>query len=113
MIKKSKNTNFDEIISKRKSLTASGKGKAAIWTRVSSEEQFKSNSSIDTQLSACYQYCKQHDKAVKCEFGGTFESAKKAGEKFLDMVGCVLNDPEIDTIVVFDIDRFAVIWKRD
>ena len=107
MIKKSKNTNFDEIISKRKSLTASGKGKAAIWTRVSSEEQFKSNSSIDTQLSACYQYCEQHNKEVKCEFGGTFESAKKAGEKFLDMVGCVLNDPEIDTIVVFDIDRFS------
>jgi hypothetical protein len=67
MIKKSKNTNFDEIISKRKSLTASGKGKAAIWTRVSSEEQFKSNSSIDTQLSACYQYCEQHNKEVKCE----------------------------------------------
>lgn len=107
MIKKSKNTNFDKIISKRKSLTASGKGKAAIWTRVSSEEQFKSNNSIDTQLSACHQYCKQHNKEVKCEFGGTFESAKKAGEKFLDMVGCVLNDPEIDTIVVFDIDRFS------
>ena len=107
MIKKNKNTNFDKIISKRKSLTASGKGKAAIWTRVSSEEQFKSNSSIDTQLSACYQYCEQHNKEVKCEFGGTFESAKKAGEKFLDMVGCVLNDPEIDTIVVFDIDRFS------
>ena len=107
MIKKTKETRIDKIISKRKSLTASGKGKAATWTRVSSEEQFKSNNSIDTQLDACHRYCENNNKEIKYDFGGTFESAKKAGEKFLDMVGAVLNDPEIDTIVVYDYDRFS------
>ena len=107
MIKKKKKIGIDQIISRRKSLTASGKGKAATWTRVSSEEQYKSNNSIDTQLEACHRYCENNNKEVKYDFGGTFESAKKAGEKFLDMVGAVLNDPEIDTIVVYDYDRFS------
>lgn len=107
MIKKKKKIGIDQIISRRKSLTASGKGKAATWTRVSSEEQYKSNNSIDTQLEACHRYCENNNKEVKYDFGGTFESAKKAGEKFLDMVGVVLNDPEIDTIIVYDYDRFS------
>ena len=107
MITKVKRTCFDKIISRRKSLTAMGKGKAATWTRVSSEEQFRSNNSIDTQLEACHNYCERVNKEIKYDFGGTFESAKKAGEKFLDMVGAVLNDPEIDTIVVYDYDRFS------
>ena len=107
MIKKSEKTSIDKIISTRRTLTASGKGKAVIWTRVSSEEQFKHNNSIDTQLAACYNYCDSINKEVKCEFGGTFESAKTAGDKFLDMVGAVLNDSEVDTIVVYDYDRFS------
>ena len=107
MRKKVKTTGIDKIISNRKALTASGKGKAATWTRVSSEEQFKSNNSIETQLEACHRYCERSNKEVKYDFGGTFESAKKAGEKFLDMVGIVLNDPEIDTIIVYDYDRFS------
>ena len=107
MIKKTKETRIDKIISKRKSLTADGKGKAVTWTRVSSEEQFKNNNSIDTQMEACHRYCEQKGKQVKHDFGGTFESAKKAGERFLEMVGAVLNDPEVDTIVVYDYDRFS------
>ena len=107
MIKKTKKTSIDKIVSKRKALTASGKGKAVIWTRVSSEEQYKTNNSIETQKTACYRYCEGRGKEVKYEFGGTFESAKTAGEKFLNMIGAVLNDPEVDTIVVYDYDRFS------
>ena len=107
MIKKKKKKDADAIASQRKSLSANGKGKAITWTRVSSEEQYKSNNSINTQLTACHKYCEEHNKEVKCDFGGTFESAKKAGEKFLDMVGAALNDPEVDTIVVYDFDRFS------
>ena len=54
MIKKVKESRKDKIVSKRKALTSAGKGKAIIWTRVSSEEQYKTNNSIDTQLEACY-----------------------------------------------------------
>ena len=50
MIKKKKKIGIDQIISRRKSLTASSKGKAATWTRVSSEEQYKSNNSIYEKL---------------------------------------------------------------
>ena len=107
MIKKQKHNKIDKVISKRKSITASGKGKAVTWTRVSSEEQLKSNNSIETQITACHKYCELHNKEVKFDFGGTFESAKKAGDKFLEMVGAVLNDPEVDTIVVYDYDRFS------
>ena len=99
MIRKRKEKGIDKIISKRKYLTSISKGKVAIWTRVSSEEQYRSNNSIDTQLTACRRYCEQNNKVIKYEFGGTFESAKKAGERFLEMVGVVLNDAEIDTIV--------------
>ena len=49
MIKTKKKVGIDQNVSRRKSLTASGKGKAATWTRVSSEEQYKSNNSIYTQ----------------------------------------------------------------
>ena len=107
MIRKRKEKGIDKIISKRKYLTSISKGKVAIWTRVSSEEQYRSNNSIDTQLTACRRYCEQNNKVIKYEFGGTFESAKKAGERFLEMVGVVLNDAEIDTIVVYDYDRFS------
>ena len=107
MIKKVKTKSIDKIISKRKALTASGKGKAVLWTRVSSEEQFVNNNSIDTQRDACRRHCERLNKKVKCEFGGTFESAKKAGERFLEMIGAVMHDPEIDTIVVYDYDRFS------
>ena len=107
MIKKTKKNDVDPIVNQRKALSANGKGKAITWTRVSSEEQFKSNYSINTQITACHKYCEEHDKEVKYDFGGTFESAKKAGEKFLDMVGAALNDPEVDMIVVYDFDRFS------
>lgn len=50
MIKKTrKHLSHDEkIVEKRKQLAAKGKV-AAIWTRVSSADQFKQNYSIDTQ----------------------------------------------------------------
>ena len=82
MIKKKKKKDADAIASQRKSLSANGKGKAITWTRVSSEEQYKSNNSINTQLTACHKYCEEHNKEVKCDFGGTFESAKKAERSF-------------------------------
>ena len=107
MIHKNKKTQYDKIVEKRKALTRQGKGKAAIWTRVSSEEQYKNNRSIDTQKEACVRFCENNGKQIKYQFGGTFESAKEAGDGFLEMIGIVLNDAEVDEIVVFDYDRFS------
>lgn len=108
MIKKLKHSNLsreENIIKKRNEL--SKEKVAAIWTRVSSADQFKNNCSIETQLESCRAYCAKNGIRVKKEFGGKNESAKVAGDLFMDMIGEVLNDPEYNQIVVFDFDRFS------
>ena len=107
MIKKTRKLSHDEkIVEKRKQLAEKGKV-AAIWTRVSSADQYKQNYSIDTQKAACREYCERNNIRIKGYFGGENESAKFAGEKFLDMIGTVGENPEYNTIVVFDFDRFS------
>ena len=106
MIKKQKKTREERIIERRKELAKNEKV-AGIWTRVSSADQYKTNCSIETQLESCRNYCSRNNIRIKHEFGGQNESAKSAGELFLDMIGEVLNDPEYNTIVVFDFDRFS------
>ena len=106
MIKKQKKTKDERILERRKEL-AKKEQVAAIWTRVSSADQYKTNCSIETQLEGCRNYCSRNNIRIKHEFGGQNESAKDAGDLFLDMIGIVLNDPEYNTIVVFDFDRFS------
>ena len=106
MIKKLKKTREEKIVDKRKEFAKKEKV-AAIWTRVSSADQYKSNCSIETQIESCREYCKRNGIRIKKEFGGKNESAKVAGELFLDMIGEVLNDPEYNQIIVFDYDRFS------
>ena len=106
MIKKKKLTREEKIVEKRQELAKAG-AVAAIWTRVSSEDQFKHNCSIETQRRSCQEYCERHGIKVKREFGGTNESAKVVGENFMNMISEIGNDPEINCVVVFDFDRFS------
>lgn len=108
MIRKRKQnlTGEEKLIQKRNELAKSGKV-AAIWTRVSSADQYKHNYSIDTQKQTCREYCEHRGIRIKGYFGGDNESAKCAGDKFMDMIGAVCDDPEYNTIVVFDFDRFS------
>ena len=106
MIRKVKLTREEKINLKREELAKKEKV-AAIWTRVSSKDQYNNNCSIETQIEGCRAYCKRNNIRIKKEFGGKNESAKKAGELFLDMIGEILNDPEYNTVVVFDFDRFS------
>ena len=103
MIKKKKKKMTDEEIVIRRKELAKKEKVAAIWTRVSSADQYRTNFSIDTQIKACEDYCKAHNIRIKGYFGGGNESAKQSGELFLDMIGTVLADPEYNTIVVFDL----------
>ena len=96
----------EKIIAKRLELAKTEKV-AAIWTRVSSADQFKHNSSIPTQVAACEEYCRRNNIRIKKYFGGVNESGAKAGELFLDMIGEVLADPEYNHIIVYDFDRFS------
>ena len=106
MIKKHKKTREEKIVEKREELAKKEKV-AAIWTRVSSADQFKNNCSIETQIESCRDYCARNGIRIKKEFGGKNESAKEAGDLFMDMIGEVMNDPEYNQIVVFDYDRFS------
>lgn len=65
MIKKTRKLSHDEkIVEKRKQLAEKGKV-AAIWTRVSSADQYKQNYSIDTQKAACREYCERNNIRIK------------------------------------------------
>ena len=115
MIKKRKKSKAEGIIEKR---NASTDKVAVIWSRVSSADQFKHNNSIQTQIDACMEYCKRNGIRVKkCDYGARNESAKVSGEKFLEMVTEVQRDPEVNTIVCYDYDRFSrnasegIMWK--
>ena len=105
MIKKKKKSKAEGIVEKR---NASTERVAVIWSRVSSADQFKHNNSIQTQIDACMEYCTRNSIRVKkSDYGATNESAKVAGEKFLAMVDEVRKDPEVNTIVCYDYDRFS------
>ena len=115
MIRKKKKSKAEGIIEKR---NASTDKVAVIWSRVSSADQFKHNNSIQTQIDACMEYCKRNGIRVKkCDYGARNESAKVSGEKFLEMVTEVQRDPEVNTIVCYDYDRFSrnasegIMWK--
>ena len=105
--KKSDNLNTEESIIRRRNELAKKEKVAAIWTRVSSADQYKNNNSIPTQIAACEGYCARNGIRVKKYFGGENESGSKAGELFLDMIGEVLADPEYNHIIVYDFDRFS------
>ena len=106
MIKKVKKNRQDKIIERREELAKKEKV-AAIWTRVSSKDQYDNNCSIESQIERCRDYCVRNGIRIKKEFGGKNESAADAGEMFMDMIGEVLNDPEYNQIIVSEFDRFS------
>ena len=80
---------------------------AALWTRVSSQDQYNNNSSLDTQKEVCEKYAREHGITIKKYFGGTFESAKTEGRLYKDMISKVAMDKEINVILVYSLDRFS------
>lgn len=105
--KATENLTREERIIRRRNELAKKEKVAAIWTRVSSADQYKYNNSIPTQIAACEDYCNRNGIRIKKYFGGENESGARAGELFLDMIGEVLADPEYNYIVVYDFDRFS------
>ena len=72
----------EERIIKRRNELAKREKVAAIWTRVSSADQYKYNNSIPTQIAACEDYCSRNGIRIKKYFGGENESGARAGELF-------------------------------
>ena len=96
MIKKVKKTREEKIVERRNELAKKEKV-AAIWTRVSSKDQYNKNCSIEPQIEGCRAYCEKNHIRIKKEFGGKNESAKKAGE--LLKLGLKVKDNELKAVV--------------
>ena len=80
---------------------------AAVWTRVSSQDQYNKNCSLETQREVCEQYASNHNIKIKKYFGDTFESAKTEGKQYKQMISDVARDKEINVILVYSFDRFS------
>ncbi len=80
---------------------------AAMWTRVSSDEQEQTNCSLDSQEKLCREYAERNGITIKKHYGGTHESAKDTGKLFSQMIAEVLKDGEINMILVSAYDRFS------
>ena len=80
---------------------------AAVWTRVSSQDQYNKNCSLETQREVCEKYADCHNIKIKKYCGGTFESAKTEGKLYHEMISEVARDKEINVILVHSFDRFS------
>ena len=80
---------------------------AALWTRVSTEKQENENCSLENQKKICKEFAEANNITIKCEYGGTHESAKTEGEIYNDMIKAVSKDKEINIILVYSFDRFS------
>ena len=81
---------------------------AVVYTRVSSQEQADSNSSLETQLKICSEYAGREGLIIKQFFGGTYESAKNDERReFQRMLTYARKDKEIAFIIVYNYDRFS------
>ena len=80
---------------------------AAMWTRVSSDEQEQTNCSLDSQEKLCREYAERNGITIKKHYGGTHESAKDTGKLFSQMIAEVLKDGEINMVLVSAYDRFS------
>jgi site-specific DNA recombinase len=79
-----------------------------IYTRVSTVEQARGNSSLNTQRKYIEQYAEKNGFIIKQRFGGTFESAKQDERKeFQKMVNYTKKDLTISAILVYSYDRFS------
>lgn len=80
---------------------------AVIWIRVSTKDQADNNLSLETQEKACIRYAEQHGIEVASIKGQTNESAKTEGKLFREMISYVSIHRNINTILVYSIDRFS------
>jgi site-specific DNA recombinase len=79
--------------------------KAAIYTRVSTDEQ-ADNYSLPTQLEACQRYAAAHELEVVAEFSDT-ESGADHDRPGLNKVRDLIRMRAIDALIVYSVDRLA------
>ena len=80
---------------------------AALWTRVSSDQQEQNNCSLESQEKICREYAERNGITIKKHYGRTHERAKTMGILFNLIIEEVLHDNELNIILVSAYDRFS------
>ncbi len=80
--------------------------KAAIYCRVSTEDQEREGTSLQTQLEACLTYCQQKGYEVARRFSETYSGLTIERPKLAELRALVRAN-DIDVIVVYCLDRLT------
>ena len=81
--------------------------KVGIYIRVSTQEQAESGISIEAQRSSLYKFCELHGWEVHKEYVDAAKSAATIERKALQELLEDCKNGEIDTVVVFKLDRLS------
>jgi len=80
--------------------------KAAIYCRVSTEDQEREGTSLQTQLDACLAYCKQKGYQVARRFTETYSGLTLERPKLTELRDLIQSN-DIDVVVVYCLDRLS------
>ncbi|MFC1846667.1 recombinase family protein [Chloroflexota bacterium] len=80
--------------------------KAAVYCRVSTDDQGREGTSLQTQLEACQGYCKQKGYQIKRHFNETYSGLVIERPK-LDELRKMVRANDIDVIVIYCLDRIS------
>jgi len=80
--------------------------RAAIYCRVSTEDQEREGTSLQTQLDACLAYCQQKGYQVSRRFSETYSGLTLERPK-LDELRDLIRNNEIDVVIVYCLDRLS------
>jgi len=80
--------------------------KAAIYCRVSTDDQEKEGTSLQTQREACLAYCQQKDYQVARQFSETYSGLTLERPKLIKLRS-LIRDSDIDVVLVYCLDRLS------
>ena len=81
--------------------------RAAIYTRVSSEQQEQDGTSLDTQLAACREYAAKQGYEVVAEYREVFTGVNLWDRRELTALRESMRRGEVDVVIAYAIDRLS------
>jgi site-specific DNA recombinase len=95
-----------EVEAKRSTKEGAIMKTAAIYCRVSTEDQEREGTSLQTQLKACHNFCRERGYHVDHHFSEAYSGLTLDRIKLSELRDLVRND-QIDVVVVYCLDRLS------